>query len=783
MDIDPWAAVSNAASAVLSQPQDTKVAQLQAAKRALQLFVTTTGDNGVAALCLAAADGDTDKLGELIRDPQMLEKLTEADSSGLFPLTYAVVFGNDTAATLLLSKSTEMLNTPDELFGYTPLIWAVYCDRKDIAVELLNYGADPKVKAKSGITAFDLLKPGTEMYDFFEEHGLMKEAEPVIPPLATADFYKSTAVFGGQDDELLDNIRLQTAGLNIHNDHDTGLYQDSDAFISSNSLLGDEFEFNKLLKNQYIIFSDYDIPAILDMIFNLNTKHAHKTTYPAAVVYQCVRYADHMKHNEILVENFLNLAFMKIRSETASKTGVTSHYSEGDIVLQSYWLSVVNFIFFYLCRDDEFFKRYPKVLQDLITTFQSLMIELANSIKFRLNGIVDDCLLNYTSIPDISQTLYKNDWNFFKKKHPSKSTYEEIYQMLYPPSVKEQMRPSPIKITQTFGALLYVLELHNTHPLVTQQTLSIVFYWLGCTLFNRIISTKKYLSRTKAIQLRLNISVVEDWARSNDRTPELPQTDKELLKLFPYTLLSDELVKTASLSGVAHYRGNVHDITDVAFYHTSLFSIVKVQMEPMFELLQWLQCLSHIQHEDEVVAMVKPFTKLTSGQLWRCMDKYRYEVDEEKVDKSVRRVIEIRAKKDKSPVPGMQYSSKDMMTLNQDLQFPVVLPTVLELVDEYGAGIGGVHKERAILFQPFLPVEILDAIEEIHEQKTMKKEQEDEAEVQRLNDDFETKINYGDEAGDEDEGEAVAEADGNLFKELQAPTSLVHREWGEENPW
>lgn len=135
--------------------------------------------------------------------------------------------------------------------------------------------------------------------------------------------------------------------------------------------------------------------------------------------------------------------------------------------------------------------------------------------------MVDDCLLNYTSIPDIGTTLYKNDWNFFKKKSHAKSTYEEILEMLYPPSVKEQLKPSPIRIIQTFGALLYVLDLHNTHPLITQQTLSIVFYWLGCTLFNRIVSQKKYMSRAKAIQLRLNISVVEDWARSNDREPKI----------------------------------------------------------------------------------------------------------------------------------------------------------------------------------------------------------------------------------------------------------------------
>jgi hypothetical protein len=780
MDLDPWAAVSSVTTSVMDIT-DSKMAQLQAARKALMLLQSASSETDIVSLCLAAADGDTDKLLDLMKNPEVTKLLSEQDNSGLFPLTYAVVFGNGPAAALLLNKSTEALNTPDGLFGYTPLMWAVYCNRKEIAVELLNFGSDPNIEAKNGLTVFDLLKPGSEMYDFFEEHGLLKDSL-ADSQKDDSDFYKGSDYMGNQDEELIDKIRLQTAGLNIGSENHAGLYQDSDAFVNSTTLLGDEFNFSKLLKNQYIIFSDYDIPAILDLIFTLNADFNHKTTYPAAVIYQCVRYADHMKDNDVLVENFLNLAFTKIRSNTASKTGVTSVYSEGDIVLQSYWLSVMNFLFYYLSRDDGFFKRHPKVLQDIITTFQSLMIELANSIKFRLNNMVDDCLLNYTSIPDITTTLYKNDWNFFKKKHHPKSTYEEIFQMLYPPSVKEQQKPSPIKVIQTFGALLYVLDLHSTHPLLTQQTLSIVFYWLGCTLFNRIISQKKHLSRAKAIQIRLNISVIEDWARSNDRCPQLPDMDEDLLKLFPYTLLEDNLESghSYSLRNVAFYQGDASDTKDAAFFHSGLYSIVKIHLEPTFELLQWLQCLSGIKDEEGLTVMIGSLQKLNVAQMWKVMDRYRYEVGEESVEKRVRKSLEKKAKKENNAIKDMSYSSQDLIHLNQDQQFLVALPTVLEMVNEYGAGLGGIHKERAIKFQPFLPVQILDAIDEIHEQKTTRREQENEEEVQRVNDDFEGNIITYD-----DEQNGIAKDD-ELFGQLSAPSTLAHRNWGDENemnPW
>lgn len=792
MDIDPWSAVKAIPTTLTGI--DPKVTQLQAAKKALQLLKSTDSDssNPLIDICLAAADGDNDKLFQLIQDPATHEYLTQEDNNGLYPLTYAIVFNNEKATELLLSKSTDVLNTPDALFGYTPLMWAVYLQNKGIVVELLNHGADLEAQGKNGVTVFDLLKPNSEMHDFFEQHGLL-EHKPGSPGNGFdndgADFYKSAGLPSAEkDDALLDNIRLQTAGLNLADD--TNLYQDSNAFVSTNSLLGDEFNFNKLLKNQYIIFSDFDIPSILELIFDLEKKYAHKTTYPAAVIYQCVRYADHAKNSDILVENFLNLVFTRIRSNTLSKSGITTVQSQGDIVLQSYWLSVLNFLYFYLCRDDGFFKRYPKMLQDLIVTLQSLIIELTNSIKFRLNDLIDDCLLNFTNIPDITSTLYRNDWNFFKRKHQPKSTYDEIYQMLYPPSVKEQLKPSPIKITQTLGALLYVLDLHHVHPLITQQTLSSVFYWLSSTLFNRVLSQKKYLSRAKAIQIRMNVSVIEDWARSNNKRPELPDIDEYLLKAFPYTLIEENLSEehTIPLSNIAFYNGNVQDPKDSAFYHSSLFSILKIHFEIFFELLQWLQTFTILKDEESVSGILDNLQFLNAAELLRTIDKYRYEVEESKFSKQLRHNISAKAKNEPQNLDKVSYQGDDYLYLNPNQNFPVVLPTIPELVTQYGAGLGGVHKERAIKFQPFLPYQIIDSIDEIHEQRARQEEA-----INKEIEEHDNNYDNDDDGSDDDEDNNENKNDdryqhNELFQDLQVPSSLAHRDWDVDdanavNPW
>ena len=65
-----------------------------------------------------------------------------------------------------------------------------------------------------------------------------------------------------------------------------------------------------------------------------------------------------------------------------------------------------------------------------------------------------------------------------------------------------------------------MLDLYDIHSVITAQITSQLLYWLGAELFNRVLSNRKYLARTKAMQIRMNISILEDWARTNNRQPE-----------------------------------------------------------------------------------------------------------------------------------------------------------------------------------------------------------------------------------------------------------------------
>ncbi|KAH3667894.1 hypothetical protein WICMUC_005172 [Wickerhamomyces mucosus] len=810
---------------IINLSTDSKYIQLETAKKTLQLLQNTNDNdddkeqNSLISICLAAANGENSKLKELLSIPENVALLNHKDKSGINPLIYSVVFDNQDSIEIILSKSIDSLNDYDDLFGYTPLMWAVYLGKIGIITELLNHGVDLNSKNKgNNLTVYDLLEKNALVYDYFEQHGLINKSNNID----NDEFYLNGLSNNNNnnnydnyddDDELLNKIKLQTIGLNLNNnnndDDDTNysdngqnFYQNNENFnqftnnsISSSNLLQEEFNFNKLIKNQYIIFSDYDIPSILELIFTLNKDYNHKTTYPAAVIYQCVRYANHIKNNDILVENFLNLTFIKIRSNlTSTKTGhiIINSYKDGDIVLQSYWISVLNFLYYYLLKDDGFFIKYSKIFQELTITLNSLIIELTNSIKFKLIDIIDDCLLNYTNIPEISSTLYQNDWNFFtkrKKSHKYQSNhlnnnYDEIYSMLYPPSIKEQLKPSPIKIVQIFGALLYVLDLHNVHSIITQQTFSIVFNWLSNTLFNRIISQKKLLTRSKAIQIRLNLSILEDWSRSNNRYPKILDNDDSLLRKFPQDYTNKEFYE----SKIILFKGNSKDILDSSFYHQPLFNILQLNFQPTFQILQWLQCFSSLTDEDSLINIIKNLDKINELQLLKIVNNYRYEIDEIKFNKFLKKKF-LQSKDlkfnnlNKLPNIGFYQSNENQQEnfiyLNQDYQFPILLPILKELINEYGAGLGGINKDRSLQFQPHLPYQIIDSIDEIHEQKTREINNTVD-EDNNINDSNLNDLNDSDINNNKDDG---------LFKELSIPKSLVHKDWGDQfdentiNPW
>ncbi|CCF54087.1 hypothetical protein NDA10_002688 [Ustilago hordei] len=136
--------------------------------------------------------------------------------------------------------------------------------------------------------------------------------------------------------------------------------------------------------------------------------------------------------------------------------------------------------------------------------------------------------------------------------------------------------PTPRTISSLLRSTLQVLQFYEINPAIIIQALSQIFFWVGCELFNRVITRKRYLCRSRAIQIRMNVSALEDWARSN----ALP------------------------------------------------LSIVHAHLSPLSQLISWLQCQSSLQEFDGLIATMQGLKALTPVQMRRVVKDYRYEVGE-----------------------------------------------------------------------------------------------------------------------------------------------------------
>ncbi|KAJ2927192.1 hypothetical protein H1R20_g9913, partial [Candolleomyces eurysporus] len=139
-------------------------------------------------------------------------------------------------------------------------------------------------------------------------------------------------------------------------------------------------------------------------------------------------------------------------------------------------------------------------------------------------------------------------------------------------------KPSPYELTTFLTALQTLLVFADINPIFTTQLWSQVFYWTSCEIFNRVITRKKYLCRSRAVQINANLSVIEEWAH------ELH---------IPAGVLS-------------HFA-------------------------PVKDLLSWLQCLSSIGDFADLVSVIQSFKSLNPLQMRRAVRDYKYEVNESRM--------------------------------------------------------------------------------------------------------------------------------------------------------
>ncbi|KAK3069715.1 Allantoicase, partial [Teratosphaeriaceae sp. CCFEE 6253] len=460
-------------------------------------------------LFMAASNGDAERVQRLVRGPASdFIDLNAVDAEGTPPLVYASCFGHRDVVQTLLNAGAAV-DTPDRN-QWTALMWAMTNRHQDIAQLLLDHGASTDLQSSSGRTALDFVTPDSALADFLQHRGYRIGNAGV-----SDDFYDAGFSQARFEEELAEsemrrrmmmesaiNLEVDLGNLGLdegsHDPEDPDDDEDAPAFV-----------WDRCLHDQMFVFQAADIDRLLTLTITLMTpqRSPSQKPLPANLVFLGARYALYHAHPDLLT-TWLDAAQEKIYA------AVDAH--QWDMTRLTFWLSNATMLLYYLKKDPGLAARTPQFQAQMAELLHEIYILIVRDAERRMDRVLDAALLDHETIEGFEDIAFQNEWKFLRTKSRVKPelTGERRYR---PPSPRRKAQVSPRNIASLLSSTLFVLDLYDVHAGITAQVLAQLYYWLGAEVFNRVMSNKRYLARTKAMQIRMNVSTLEDWARTNNR--------------------------------------------------------------------------------------------------------------------------------------------------------------------------------------------------------------------------------------------------------------------------
>ncbi|KAJ5648499.1 hypothetical protein N7490_004871 [Penicillium lividum] len=675
------------------------------------------------SLNMAASNGDVERVRKLLSGAaKNFVDVNMKDEEGTVPLIYASCFGHQDVVSALLDAGAFV--DQQDRNQWSALMWAMTNRHKTIAKILLDHNASPDIKSSSGGTAFDFAQPGSEISEYLHENGYS-----FGPGAIENDFYDAGLAHGRFEEELAENemkrrMMMEESAINLEVDLSSlGLdekfdHSDEDDLEEEQQ----EFVWDRCLNDQMFVFQDHELERILDIIITNMTpqRSPSQKPVPANLLFLSARYAHYHASPELLAE--------LLTSATEKINDVVERH-QWDMTMQAFWLSNATLLLHYLKKDSGLLESTVEFQLHLAELINEIFVLIIRDAERRMNKVLDEAMLDHETIPGLEDVAFQNEWKLFRKK--KSEVPEPADKRFRPPSPRRRAQISPRNVTSLLSSTLFVLDLYDVHSVITTQIISQLLYWLGAEIFNRIMSTRRYLARTKAMQIRMNVSALEDWARTNNRQPE-------------------------------HYENGSMTCTG-----ETTVDAARRHLAPVIQLLQWLQCFSSLgdDHESLVTTLLQ-LQQLFPIQLLHAVKSYRPEVGEKGLTKQAMKFLldmqrdpeilfreqqKIQSEKEKekaqanlspdtdrpktptkdsdqqlstpNPTPSSPTSSRpssmvsaarnddrpnsNSVILDPTLFLPFSLPTSTDMLISYGAGLGGTNRERARKYIPTVPPEVL----------------------------------------------------------------------------
>ncbi|WVQ94923.1 hypothetical protein IAU59_002009 [Kwoniella sp. CBS 9459] len=397
----------------------------------------------------------------------------------------------------------------------------------------------------------------------------------------------------------------------------------------------DDYEIGPLdINSNMLVFTLSHLPVIYDILITNYTpvcQPISKRAMPANALFLHARFAQY-RCDETWLEELIEGIVENIEAGVYGNTE--------NLAYLAFW-SYNSTLLLHLLRSDPAINAACEemgllgMMQELINAIHVFVIRFAEQ---RIDTVLDAAILDYETLDDFNDVRYEGEWSLFRSFAPKKKRETPRAASIFNPSpgpasafndtsaspspvsgspfrtpARHQsmsdlrlgatprsishesnvsatsaqsttpavdLEMSPARITDILSGVLLILQLYEVNPAIVVQAFSQTFFWISCELFNRILSQKKYLCRTKALQIKMNLTALDDWVRAN---------------------------------GLPAQTATKH-------------------LEPVSQLLQWLQCLSQIKEFDMLIGTMQNMKAINPLQMRRAVRDYRYEVNEGKMN-------------------------------------------------------------------------------------------------------------------------------------------------------
>ncbi|KAI9310141.1 hypothetical protein BX666DRAFT_2011308 [Dichotomocladium elegans] len=523
----------------------------------------------------AVSSGQTDRVAQLLTDPDFRKfiDINAKDEDGTTPLIYAACFGKVDIAQMLLEAGAK--TDIQDASGWSALMWATTNHHGNIVKVLMDYGASAQTRTAKGRTVFDYSGIDEKIFEILATNPRNSISSSVASSDFEDYFYHDSFMI---DEEERRRKLLETAIALVGPDGSPGAEDDDD-----NDEPPNEFCWEKCMPDQMFVFGGDDLSHILETVITrikLPIESHQDICVPANVIFLSARFAHYFSSPDLLNQ---------VMSGALSRIGAVIKDSEGDVHMLAFWLSNQSQLLHYLKKDAGLVVStadYQLNLSEMISeTYAMLVADTAR----RLGKVLCPAMLEHEQVEGMEDVCFVDEWQrFFRRNSTRRSVLmNQGVQMRRHASLPLRSRSAtPQQVTSVLSTAFYVLQKYEVPPTIIIQALAQFMHFMSCELFNRILTNKKLLSRSKAFQIRMNLSYVQDWVRHN----RLP---------------------------------------------SSLFSY----LSPVIQLLQLLQCVSQLADFESFIMTLKKFDALNALQVKRCVVNYRYEVKEPRVPDEIEQYI------------------------------------------------------------------------------------------------------------------------------------------------